>query len=62
MDIFASIESNYSFVRIIGDKNYSNVFYQEYRNTYQDFYYNDGILEIKATDKKENEIEIFIEY
>lgn len=53
-----SIETNYSFIDIIGNEKYEKDFYTRYTNEYQKFNFIAGTLVIKAEDRWGNSIEI----
>ncbi|TCL60591.1 hypothetical protein EDD76_102289 [Kineothrix alysoides] len=61
LNVVTLIETNYSFVDILWPKKYESIYYGKYTNEYQVFVYFSGILEIKCTDKKNEEIAITID-
>lgn len=58
--VAASIETNYSFVELIGNAQFERDFYPRYTNKYQKFKFICGTLVIQAEDKCGNDIEIDI--
>ena len=60
LDIIPSIETNSSFVRIIGDAQFESDYYEKYTNEYQLFTFIQGTLLIKCEDRWGNPIEIDI--
>ena len=58
LPIVASIETNYSYIELLG--NYDSDFYNKYTNEYQEFYFIHGTLIIKAKDRWGNDIELDI--
>lgn len=60
LEVFPRIETNYSFIDIIGDEQFERDYYMEYTNEYQKFDFINGSLLIKAEDRWGNSIEIDI--
>ncbi len=58
--VVASIETNKSFIDIIGDVKFDRDYYTQYTNEYQKFTFTNGTLLIKGVDKWGNPIEIDI--
>lgn len=61
VDVFASIETNCSYVDISFDEvKLDNIYYARYKNEYQKFKWHKGTLSIIAEDKNGNNIKIYI--
>lgn len=58
--VVPSIETNNSFIDIIGDAQFDRYYYTQYTNEYQKFAFIDGTLLIKGVDRWGNPIEIDI--
>lgn len=60
LKVVPRIETNYSFVDIIGDAQFERDYYEKYTNEYQRFTFINGTLLIKGEDRWGNPIEIDI--
>lgn len=60
LNVLPKIETNISFIDIIGDERFDQNYYSRYTNDYQKFAFIDGILLIKGEDRSGNPIEIDI--
>lgn len=60
LNVVPRIETNNSFIDIIGDEQFDRDYYSKYTNEYQKFAFIDGILLIKGEDRLGNPIEIDI--
>lgn len=60
LQVIAKIETNNSFVNIIGDEQFEQNYYTQYTNEYQKFDFIDGTLLIKGKDRNGYPIEIKI--
>ena len=60
LKVIPSIETNNSFIDIIGDSQFNRDYYTKYTNEYQKFAFINGILLIKGKDRWGNPIEIDI--
>ncbi|QYA46058.1 hypothetical protein KYI13_12790 (plasmid) [Macrococcoides bohemicum] len=60
MDIFARVETNYTYVEINFNDPEDKEFYSKYQNNYQVFSYSKNTLHIEAENKNKNNISIYI--
>ena len=60
LNVFPKIETNNSFIEIIGDEQFDRDYYTKYTNQYQRFSFINGTLLIKGEDRWGNPIEIDI--
>lgn len=60
LEVVSKIETNDSFVNIIGDNQFVQDYYETYTNAYQSFSFINNTLLIKGEDRSGNPIEINI--
>ena len=60
LNVIPGIETNYSFVEIIGDTQFERDYYSKYTNRHQKFSFINDALLIKGDDRMKNSIEIAI--